>query len=593
MARGERLRDEALGFVRGLAAGAPGEYRMCRGGRVTLYASAFAALTMHELGALDELPEEERRAWAGYLAGFQDPESGHFLGPELTRGRNISRRHNEEHLRMHLTAHVLPALAVLGAEPAHPLSFARRFCDPERLAAWLAARDLSQPWLEGNNLLFAGQFLIHLQEREAEPAAGPALERLMTWLDQMVDPASGLWGTGQGCGRAEALYGGYHQIILYHYLGRPLPHPEALIDSALSLQHPDGGFNQRGGGGTCEDVDAIYVLAAQYPLSDHRRPQVRAALRRALPALLRRRGPDGGFVYRRGESFMHQGLTHTRALAGRGELFSTWFCLHALGLVSDVLADHPLEGLRMRFAPVCAMGWHQTPVARGLARLDQAEAALPAPGGAAAVAKAEAKAKVRLALGGATRLLGRALPVRPLTPLAEESAGRLARLAARVGEEAAQRRPAAPPAWPCPEPEWLLSRVRREDAVLVLGSGDGALARAIAGRAARVVGQEPHPGPERDQGNLTLLRLNPAFALAEGPFDLLVLQGAWAAACDRAALLGRLARLPSWRELILCGPAGSGPRELEAAAAAAGLRVAEARRAGGGLAARLLPGGRP
>lgn len=591
MTRGERLKAEVLAFVAGLATGVPGEHRMCRDGRVTLYASAFAALTLHELGALESLPEKRRRAWAQYLAGFQDPDTGHFLGPELTRGRNLSRRHGEEHLRMHLTAHVLPALAALGAKPAHPLWFARRFCDLKRLDAWLAARDLSQPWLEGNNLLFAGQFLIHLAEREAEPAAKPALERLTGWLDGRVDPASGLWGTDRGCGRAEALYGGYHQIILYHYLGRPLPHPEALIDSALSLQHPDGGFNLRGGGGTCEDVDAIYVLAAQYPLTDHRRPQVRAALRRALPALLRRRSRDGGFVYRRGESFMHQGLTHTRALAGRGELFSTWFCLHALGLITDVLADHPLAGLKLRFAPVCAMGWHQAPVARGLAGRDGAEAELPAPGGTAAAAKSEAKARLRMTLGGMAGAMGRALPVRPLAPVAEEPAGRLTRLMARVREEAALRRPAAPPVWPCPDPDWVLARVRPEDAVLVLGSGDGSLARSIAGRAAKVVGQEPDPGPERGDGNPAFLRLNPAFALAEGPFDLLVLQGAWAAACDRKDLIRRLAGLGGWREVLVCGPAGGGEAALGAAAQAAGLTLAEARTEGGLLSARLLPGG--
>lgn len=602
MPSAEELRVRVLRFIRGLQGKAPGEYRMCRGGHRTLYASCFAAMALDSLGALGELSPEQRRAWAAYINSWQDPEEGYFVGPELRFGQNTSPKHDEEHLLMHLAAHALPALAALGSAPAHPLRFAEAFCGPGHLDAWLTHRDWREAWLEGNNLLFIGQFLIHLMENQAKgEMARPALERLMTWLDAELDPASGLWGTNGYCSPEAALFGGYHQIILYHYLGRPLPYPEALIDTALALQHADGGFNPAGGGGTCEDVDGIFVLGAQYHLTDHQRGRVRAALKRAIPALLRRQQADGGFAYRMGEPFIHQGLSLTSVPAGRGELFSTWFTLHALGLALTLLPGHPLAGLELRHNRACSMGWF-IPPERRLATHPAMDPAGEPPGMAVAKARTKVRLKslVRRGLGWACGLTGRfwalawpgSIPPTGEAPLE----GSLAqRLWGRVRAEARERAGAALPPIDC-DASAMARRIPSGARVLHLGCGAGELAHSLAAKAVWVTALETHPASleAARQGapeNLEVLGQNPNFALPEGEFQVAVLERAWQRACDKRSLLQRLFALTGLERILICHlPAW----ELEKARAIwekSGWRLARSEAHGHGFLVELAPGG--
>jgi hypothetical protein len=79
---------------------------------------------------------------------------------------------------MHLTAHVLPALSILGSNPRYHLHFAYRFTESRELLKWLERRDWSDAWLEGNNLLFVGQFLIYLRDVEHRKQAAESLNLL-------------------------------------------------------------------------------------------------------------------------------------------------------------------------------------------------------------------------------------------------------------------------------------------------------------------------------------------------------------------------------------------------------------------------------
>jgi hypothetical protein len=90
---------------------------------------------------------------------------------------------------------------------------------------------------------------------------------------------------------------------------------------------------------------------------------VRRALRGAVASVLRRQRPDGGFVYRRGEPFVHMGLAHTASPADTSNLFPTWFGVHAIGLACQLLPEHPLAALDWRFNSSCSMGWHDASVA--------------------------------------------------------------------------------------------------------------------------------------------------------------------------------------------------------------------------------------
>lgn len=333
-------------------------FKSAIGGTETLYASCFASMLYHYLGLLDKLTPVQKSEWADYLKSWQDPISGYFIGPELVREELNSPMHSYDHIASHLTAHVLPALALLNDKPNYPLSFALPYLDLDYLRSWLEKRDWRKAWLEGNNLLFAGQFLIYLRDTEKHSSVQEAIDLFFDWLDREQDPATGLWGTNGYCSNAQALYGGYHQLLVYYYESRPVRFRERLIDVALSLQHEDGGFNLHGGGGACEDADAVDILVNMYKQINYRRSEIRIALRKSLQHILLRQMPDGGFVYLLDRPFIHMGVQKTQSPANQSNLFPTWFRVHTLALISEILTDEPALQREWQFNNSCSMGWH-------------------------------------------------------------------------------------------------------------------------------------------------------------------------------------------------------------------------------------------
>ncbi len=336
-------------------------YKMHPRGHETLYASCFAAMTLHYIGALPEPAEQQK--WADYINSFQCSETGFFLGKEITEGRLMSEAHSKEHLLMHLCAHVLPALAVLGSKPKFNLKFAASYLDKQKLEAWFNARDWARVWIEGNNLLFMGQFITHIGEVEGQQEYIAELMLFyFDWLDELLDTKTGLWGTNLGSKLDVAIYGGYHQLLLYYYWKRPILYPERLVDSVLSIQHFDGGFGAWSDAGTCQNIDGIDILVNLYKLNDYRHRDIRRALRRVVRLILLKQTSNGGFVDRRGHFFDHMGMEYTQTPAGSANMFSTWFFTHALCLISEVLGDSFLRKLGLEsndFNSICSMGWHR------------------------------------------------------------------------------------------------------------------------------------------------------------------------------------------------------------------------------------------
>lgn len=322
----------------------------------TLYSSAFAVMIFHYTGALEQFSESERAGWLTYLQSFQDQETGLFDAAELHDGIGV--HHNLEHRRLHLTCHVLPALHLLKGEPKYPIRFTEKFLNEDYFTKWLAERDLAMAWVEGNNLFFAGQLLIYEMERTNR--GEKSILMLFAWLREHIDEKTALWGTNLGCPLHKAMYGAYHQLILYFYLNKPVPYLEKLIDSVLDCQHFDGGFSQWRGGGTCQDIDGIDILVNCYKISPYRRRDIRKALRRSLIHIMRDRAiSSGGFQDRKGQEFIHNSMPLTKTPIGTPNTFSTWFTLHALIDIGSVLSyDSFFKGHSdFRFNKSCSMGW--------------------------------------------------------------------------------------------------------------------------------------------------------------------------------------------------------------------------------------------
>ncbi len=354
------VKYNTLQYLQSLSCDSPGVYQNCTNGQITLYASCFAVMCYHYLNELLRFPEPYLKEWADYLLSYQG-QDGRFRGPEIIEGKLLSAAHSPNHLAKHSTCHVLPALKLLGVSPRYPLVFMDKYLEPETLVQWLEQRNWNEAWLEGNNLLFMGQLLTYIAVEEDNSQAKKSVDLLFEWLDDKIDPATGLWGTDRGAtDNYAAAYGGYHQLLLYYYWGRPIPYRNELVDTILSLQHFDGGFARGWGGGSCEDVDCVDILVNLYKLTDYRREDIKYALLKARCAVLRRQVEHGGFVYKVGEDFYHMGMEYTYAPSGDANMFSTWFGVHTLCLIAEIIEVPALDLSRGQFNDVCSMGWHHS-----------------------------------------------------------------------------------------------------------------------------------------------------------------------------------------------------------------------------------------
>jgi hypothetical protein len=275
-------------------------------------------------------------------------------------GSNVT--HDYEHLTHHSTCSSLPIYQLIGLK-LQPIRYFHQFCDAEYLRAWCLKRDWKKAWFEGNNILFVGQLLVYLRDVEGAVGAQAALDQWFEWLETEIDPATSLWGTNGYCDVAAAVYGGYHQLLVYWHEGRPIRNPEGLVDAVLSLRHPDGGFNPKGNGGACEDVDSVDILVHAFKRWDYRRAEIRSALWCCVDHILGTQNADGGFPYNRDKPQSHMGIPGTQAKPNQSCAFPTWFRIHTLALCAEIIPDHPqLEGIQFRFNKHLSMGWHESPL---------------------------------------------------------------------------------------------------------------------------------------------------------------------------------------------------------------------------------------
>lgn len=346
---------KVLRFIRSLYLDSCGCYRSVPDGPITLYGTCYALLTRHYLGEKIVTSETLRE----FFLNSQDPETGLVVGPELRDLKaNPGSIHSKEHLELHLTCAALPIIQHLGLRLRHPLYAAHNFCELAFLRSWLDQRDLSNAWFEGNNILFVGQLLIYLRDVEEKHDAQNALNAWFDWLDAHVDPQTSLWGTNGYCSADKAVYGGYHQLLVYYHENHRLTNPRGLVDTVLSLQHDDGGFNPKGNGGACEDVDSVDILVNLYKRFDYRRPAIRVALRRCFRHIVETQNKDGGFPYNRSCMQSHMGIPGTFAASNVSTMFATWFRVHTMALLAEILTDEPELNIPFHFTKSFSMGWH-------------------------------------------------------------------------------------------------------------------------------------------------------------------------------------------------------------------------------------------
>jgi len=293
-----------------------------------------AILCRHLLDGLGDVPvsslvawlESHRRADGVFeMPGMHDEDT--FKKPDPTETRR--------YIDFHLTNYSLGAIEALDRGHAPVLTFVRSFLEPLTLKAWLAERDLRDPWQEGNNIVNLASFLL-LLKRFVPTGVGVvnrAIEILFAWHERLQEPATGFWGVGQSSdprATLHAMAGSMHNFHLWYVTGRKLPYQDKAVDYALAQPTCIDS--------ACIDVDLVDLLVHAHMLIDHRRTETTAWLHAKLIALLDFQSPDGGFAdeltgIRRQDGWV-RGYDEPQGVANT---FGTWFRWIAIAMIADLL----------------------------------------------------------------------------------------------------------------------------------------------------------------------------------------------------------------------------------------------------------------
>lgn len=290
------------------------------------------------LGGLQQWSGDDRARLVAWLEASRHPD-GIFRVAGMGEDAVFKKPDPVEtwlYIDFHVTNYTLGAIEALDPDRPALLTFAERWLQPLWLEAWLSRRDLRDPWLEGNNIVNLGSFLLGLSRQgdaTRRQAVDAALDLLFAWHDRLQEPATGFWGVGQLSDPLRALHamaGSMHNFHLWYATGRPLPYHERAIDYALTCP-PEVDS-------ACIDVDLVDLLVHGLDRTGHRSDEVRRWLRMLLPRLLAFQNPDGGFAdvldgTRRLDGWVRgyeepQGLSNT---------FATWFRWIAIAMIADAL----------------------------------------------------------------------------------------------------------------------------------------------------------------------------------------------------------------------------------------------------------------
>jgi hypothetical protein len=244
------------------------------------------------------------------------------------------------YIDFHVTNYSLGAIDCL--VPDHPavLDFVRPMLEPLQLKSWLCERDLRDPWLEGNNIVNLGSFLLLLVaqgDSTDQAAARAALQTLFDWHDRLQEPSTGFWGVGQHAHPERLLHamaGSMHNYHLWYATGRTLAYQDRAVNYCLT-QAPRIHS-------ACIDVDLVDLLVHAYRQIDHRRGEIRDWLRMLLAELLAFQNADGGFADVRGgpgvaprrQDGWARGYQEVQGLSNT---FATWFRWIAIAMIAECL----------------------------------------------------------------------------------------------------------------------------------------------------------------------------------------------------------------------------------------------------------------
>ncbi|RJP56602.1 MAG: hypothetical protein C4541_12130 [Candidatus Auribacter fodinae] len=263
-----------------------------------LLSTCFAVLALQTINKLQETKCTE--ALKQYILNHQI-KNGTFIDERIFKTAPASQ---QEYLAHQATDFALMALQALRAETElkYPLLFLQPFHSDKFLIQWFNSLNWNSIWGISNNIMFVLNFLF-FEQRCFDTDNRSYISLIFDELDKRQDPQTGYWIQNDKRNLLFEMAGAYHFYIHYVFADRPIAYMDKIIDSTLMLISDDGLFHPQGGGGACEDLDAIDILVKLSCLNPYRYEDIKTALTRAHQRIYENRNPDGGFCWAKRDPF--------------------------------------------------------------------------------------------------------------------------------------------------------------------------------------------------------------------------------------------------------------------------------------------------
>ena len=343
MQKGSELKKKLTSWIYSMQMKNPWEFKYAPNCPPTMWASAFAALSLAFLGEFENFSKETRTKWIKYLQSFQKEETGFFIDPVFNSKDRLSKNHTDELLFAHSSTFVMGALNRLGAKPLYPIRWTHKYHNPHEMEKWLASLDWHiNAWVVGNWSYDIGCALgmDYLVTGKQGPLDG--INAYFDWYDRNQNPQTGWWDIANNSPIMCQQYGGYHTLMVYWMFDRPVPKADKMIDTSLALQHQDGLFYPEGGGGCCQDMDCIDPLVNLGWATGYRTNDITKALGKSIEPMLGKYNPDGGVCDNPKFTRAEFGWQLCKAEPGQSDMCSAFFYPFTLILAAEFTKNSQL-----------------------------------------------------------------------------------------------------------------------------------------------------------------------------------------------------------------------------------------------------------
>jgi prenyltransferase beta subunit len=380
---------------------ADGTFRFSPGNKIAnIYSTCFGVMCLNLINELKNFHQKDIDKISNYLQSYQDKKTGFFKSKKL--GSNLSSGHTQEYLNLVLTDYIQTALFTLEVKPKYRYHFLTKYKEENFLKEWLNSLDWNNPWLASCQIMALLNLFIYELEEFDEEKNKIYIDFILSFLDTNQNPKNGYWDLKNKSTYHNQMAGAYHYIYIYTYLNKSPKFVEKIIDSTLRIQNFDGLFNYAGGGGSCDDLDAIDLLCRSTFYTDYKNKKIVKAMKKSYLALLKNQNLDGGFCWAKRSlsiryffsiinfsllfkaslrdflknflskirtviqvlifpetlSWKHSTLDSMKLKMDQSDLFSTWFRLTCIGMIETTFPECFEKSFNWKFTKRSGLGFY-------------------------------------------------------------------------------------------------------------------------------------------------------------------------------------------------------------------------------------------